>query len=49
MRSFLLVLTLIAATDALKILMYNPKNSISHVGFVNNVGEALIDAGKLFE
>jgi hypothetical protein len=25
--------------------MYNPKISASHVGFVNNVADALIDAG----
>jgi hypothetical protein len=25
--------------------MYNPKSSASHVGFVNNVADALIDAG----
>ncbi|KAI6184876.1 UDP-glucuronosyltransferase [Aphelenchoides bicaudatus] len=45
MKSVLIVLTLLASGNALKILMYNPKSSKSHVGFVNNVGSALIDAG----
>jgi hypothetical protein len=36
---------LISSVNGLKLLVYNPKISPSQVGFVNNVADALIDAG----
>lgn len=48
MRLLLVLLALFGCANALKFLMYNPKSSKSHVGFVNNVADALIDAGLFF-
>jgi hypothetical protein len=39
------LLLLSVCSDALKILLYNPKSSKSHVGFMNNIADVLIDAG----